>query len=70
MALKPGANSAGPTEKQIEQDVRSLLHGTKEGKIVIENEKPAVSAGKRAVYDDIHTDHAEFRGDIEGKTKI
>jgi hypothetical protein len=67
---KSTETGAEPTEKQIEQDVRSLLHGTKEGKIVIENEKPSVSAGKRAVADGIRTGHAEFKETSEGKAKI
>ncbi|MDR0543639.1 MAG: hypothetical protein LBH19_15735 [Dysgonamonadaceae bacterium] len=46
-----------PTVMQLERDVRSLLHGTKEGKIVIENENPDVSGGKRFVSDAVHSEH-------------
>jgi len=41
-----------PTEPEVERDVRALLHGTKEGKVVIENEKPRMTKGKRIVVDE------------------
>jgi hypothetical protein len=41
-----------PTEAQIERDVRSLLHGTKEDRIVIENENLDLSGGKRWLVDE------------------
>jgi site-specific DNA-cytosine methylase len=50
---KPQGNE--PTEAQVERDVRGLLHGTKDGKIVIENERPTASRGKQVVVDDIHS---------------
>ncbi|MDR0873144.1 MAG: hypothetical protein LBN27_06700 [Prevotellaceae bacterium] len=48
-----------PTQAQVERDVRALLHGTKDGKIVIENETPAALAGKHKVLDEIQTGHVE-----------
>ncbi|GHT57462.1 hypothetical protein FACS18945_1820 [Bacteroidia bacterium] len=50
-----------PTQQEVERDVRALLHGTKDGKIVIENETPAALAGKHKVLDEIHTGHAEAK---------
>jgi hypothetical protein len=49
---RPG--SAEPTEKQIEQDVRALLSGTKEGRVTIENEHPDTAGGHRRVVDEVH----------------
>jgi hypothetical protein len=58
-----------PTELQLERDVRSLLHGTKEGKIVIENENPDVSGGKRVVSDAVHSDRAVIRKTIDAQER-
>ena len=41
-----------PTEHEVERDVRALLHGKKDGKIVIENERPHLSGGKRILIDE------------------
>jgi hypothetical protein len=38
-----------------------LLHGTKEGKIVIENENPSKSGGVRTVVDRTHPDDGTVR---------
>lgn len=59
-----------PTEAQIERDVRSLLHGTKEGRVVVENEKPTISAGKRKVVDDVHTERDTFRETLSTDEKV
>jgi hypothetical protein len=61
--------STEPTEAEIERDVRSLLHGTKEGRVVIENENPVVSGGERKVTDEVHSGHAAFKEDLEGTAK-
>jgi hypothetical protein len=46
---RPG--EAEPTVKQLEKDFHSLIHGTKDGKIVIENEKAKSVGGKHLVVD-------------------
>jgi len=43
-----------PTEEEIEEDVRALLHGKKDGEIVIKNERPHLVGGKREVIDEVH----------------
>jgi hypothetical protein len=58
-----------PTEAQIERDVRSLLHGTKEGRVVIENENPDLSGGKRQLVDETHTGRVEAKTVVEAKEK-
>jgi hypothetical protein len=58
-----------PTETEIERDVRALLHGSKDGRVVIENERPVVSDGERKVIDEVHSGHAAFKEDLEGKAK-
>jgi hypothetical protein len=61
--------STEPTDAEIERDVRSLLHGTKDGRVVIENERPTVSEGERKVIDEVHSEHADFKEDLEAKAK-
>jgi hypothetical protein len=58
-----------PTEAEIERDVRSLLHGTKDGRIVIENEQPVVSGGEHRVVDEVHSQHTALKEDLEEKVK-
>ncbi|GHT33380.1 hypothetical protein FACS189434_07340 [Bacteroidia bacterium] len=50
-----------PTQAEVERDVRALLHGTKDGKVIIENETPTALAGKHKVIDEIHAGHAEAK---------
>ena len=56
---RPGA--AEPTEKEIERDLHSLLHNTADGKIVIENERPRASAGKRVLVDEVKRGRAAIK---------
>jgi len=55
-----------PTEPEVERDVRALLHGHKDGKIVIENEHPHMVGGKHVVVDETHKEHAGFKATEEG----
>ena len=51
-----------PTEVEVERDVKALLHGKKDGKIVIENETPhVVRKGKHVVVDETYKNKANFR---------
>jgi hypothetical protein len=56
-----------PTQKELERDIHALLHGTKDGEIVIKNERPVVSKGKRMVIDSTHKDKAAFKETEEGQ---
>ncbi|MDR0546468.1 MAG: hypothetical protein LBG77_02615 [Dysgonamonadaceae bacterium] len=56
--------SAEPTEKQLERDIHALLHGSKDGKVVIENERPVVSGGKREVVDEVFSGHVAVKEDL------
>jgi len=49
-----GRTDKEPTEHEVERDVRALLHGHKDGKIVIENEHPHLEGGKHTVIDETH----------------
>jgi hypothetical protein len=49
-----------PTEKELIRDAGKLLHGKADGEIVIKNESPHVTIGKRKIIDSVR----------KGKTKI
>ena len=56
-----------PTQKKVKRDVDALLHGRKDGKVVIKNVKPKVSGGKREVIDETFNDRASFKETEEGE---
>ncbi|MDR2626942.1 MAG: hypothetical protein LBC40_02795 [Dysgonamonadaceae bacterium] len=58
-----------PTEAQIERDVRALLHGTKEGKVVIKNEHPVASGGERKVVDEVYSGRSFVERNVEADEK-
>jgi hypothetical protein len=62
-----GRVGAEPTEKELERDFHSLIHGHKEGEIIIKNESPHVSGGVRTVVDDVHSGHAAIKETGEEK---
>ena len=41
-----------PTEHEVQRDARALLHGHKDGKILIENQHPHLVGGKHIVVDE------------------
>jgi hypothetical protein len=57
--------TAEPTEKELERDIHSLLHGKKDGRIVIENITPKASGGGRKVVDDVHKSKAMIKESAE-----
>ena len=50
-----------PTEKEVLRDMKALMHGRKDGKVVVENVKPKMTGGKHKVIDEKFTDSAEFK---------
>ena len=46
------AEGEKPTEKKLKSDLNALLHGKRDGKIVIENVKPKLIGGKHKVIDE------------------
>ena len=54
-----------PTQKQVERDVKKLLHGKADGRIVIENESPHEDGGVHEVIDDVHSGRSAFKATIE-----
>jgi hypothetical protein len=56
-----------PTEPEIERDMRALLHGKKDGKIVIENERPHMVGGKHVVVDETNKPKGAWKATEEGE---
>ena len=58
-----------PTEPEVERDTRALLHGKKEGEVIIRSETPHLVGGNRTVIDETHKAKANFKiregGEIE-----
>ena len=52
----PEQGSKPPTEHEVERDLKALLHGHKDGKIVVENERPHLVGGTHVVVDETHKD--------------
>jgi len=50
-----------PTKKKIKRDVDALLHGRKDGKVVIKNVRPKTSGGTHEVIDEAFRDTASFK---------
>jgi hypothetical protein len=59
--------NAEPTQKEIEQHVHAFLHGTEDGKILIENESPKLTKGVRKVVDEVNKSKAAFKGTEQGE---
>jgi hypothetical protein len=55
------------TAKELEKDIHGLIKGTKDGKIVIENEKPRIVGGKHLVVDKTRSNKNAFREVEEGE---
>ena len=62
-------NGEEPTEKQIKRDVNSLLHGRKDGEVIIKNIKPKTTGGKHEVIDETFRDTAAFKETEQGSIK-
>jgi hypothetical protein len=62
---RPG--EAEPTVKQLEKDFHSLVHGTKDGEIVIKNQKARTVGGKRVVVDKMRSNNGAFKEVEQGE---
>jgi len=64
---RPRRQPKAPTEKQLLHDASALLHGTKDGKIVIENQRPHLAGGAHVVVDETHRPHGEWKATESGE---
>jgi len=62
------ASSEEPTEHEVERDLRALLHGKKDGQIIIKNERPHMVGGKHEIIDEVHSGRAAVKEVIEAET--
>jgi ribosomal protein L40E len=61
-----GQQQEEPTVKQIERDVKALLHGTKDGKIVVEGHAKHETAAEHAAIDDTYRQTGAFKETVQG----
>jgi hypothetical protein len=64
-----GTREGEPTEKQVKRDLNALLHGKRDGKIVVENIKPKVTEGKHKVIDEKFSDSVQIKESDETEIK-
>jgi len=57
--------TAEPTAKQLEKDIHGLLHGTKDGEIIIKNEAPRAKGGVHEVIDNVRSGRTAIKGTVE-----
>jgi hypothetical protein len=50
-----------PTAAEIERDLHALMHGTKDGEIVVRNERARMVGGKHEVIDTAHREHGAVK---------
>ena len=55
------------TKKEALRDFKGLQRGTHDGVLVIENQKPKMTGGKRKIIDESFKDIAEFKESEQGK---
>jgi hypothetical protein len=58
-----------PTEKKLKRDANALLHGKRDGKIIIENVKPKLTGGTRKVVDEHFTKTEQYKDTVQGEIK-
>jgi hypothetical protein len=58
-----------PTAKEIERDLHALLHGTADGKMLIENETPKTTKGVRKVVDEVSRGRAAIKETVQAEIK-
>jgi hypothetical protein len=58
-----------PTEMQVKRDANALMHGRKDGEVIIKNVRPKITGGKREVIDETFKDSASFKESEGGSIK-
>ena len=67
---RPRRAKDAPTEMEIERDVKALLHGKKEGEVIVKNQNPIISGGVHEVIDEVHKGHVAVKGTFEENEKM
>ena len=58
-----------PTEQEVERDLKALIHGKKDGEIIIRNERPHLTGGKHEVIDEVHSGRTAVKEVIQAEEK-
>ena len=69
LGKKHEEEDAQPTKKQALRDFKGLESGKHDGLLVIENQKPKMTGGKRKLIDESFKDTAEFKESEQGEIK-
>jgi len=56
-----------PTDAEVERDLKALLHGHKDGEIIVKNVKPHLEGGKHVVIDETHKPEGRWKETEEGE---
>jgi hypothetical protein len=67
--MKPHGKENQPAEMQIKRDAAALLHGRKDGEVIIRNVRPKTTGGSHKVIDETFRDSASFKESGEGSFK-
>ena len=62
--LRRSALGEEPTEAEIKRDVNALLHGKKDGTVVVEGHARREIGAEHAAFDNTHVEHAAFKETI------
>ena len=69
MGMRTEEEGAEPTKKKALRDAKGFIDGKHDGLLVIENEKPKLTGGKRKIIDETFKDTAEFKDIEQGEIK-
>ena len=59
-----------PTEQEVERDLKALIHGKKDGEIIIRNERPHLTGGVHEVIDEVHSGRVAVKETVEGQEVV
>jgi hypothetical protein len=67
--MGPHGTEDQPTEMKVERDAVALLHGRKDGEVIIKNTSPKTISGSREVVDETYKSSASFKETEKGEIK-
>jgi hypothetical protein len=69
MGMRTEEEGAEPTKKKALRDAKGFIDGKHDGLLVIENQSPKLTGGKRRIIDESFKDTAEFKDIEQGEIK-
>jgi hypothetical protein len=67
--VRPEIEEDKPTNMELRRDFDAILHGRRDGEVIVRNVKPKITAGKREVVDKKFTESEQFKETQEGEIK-